>query len=101
MKYLDYSQPQYVGWDAKIVYEAKRKERIVGYYIEIPKMKIKNKMELWTHKFDDTCLIFHQNRNTYVTTGFLDISAKDEQIKWLEDDIEKAKEAGAIVKKLQ
>lgn len=100
-KYLNYSKAQYEGWDAKIVFENRKKDMIVGYLIDYPKLKAKVKTSIWTHKYDETSMIFYQNNNGNVTTTFHDISRKDELLMSIQGALTEARAHGGIVKKLE
>ena len=76
-KYLDYSQAQYKGWDAKIVFENRRGMLIEGYTIEYLNSPVKSRISLWTHNADETCLIAYENIAGNPTTTFLDVSEKE------------------------
>ena len=103
-KYLDYSAPKYEGWDAKIVYEYRRGELIEGYYYEYPAQQTRGKICAWTHRTDETGLIFYQSscqgcKGTDLLM-FYDISQKDELLQQIHNAIDEAKAAGAVVTKM-
>ncbi len=100
-KYLDYTQAQYGGWDAKIVFENRRKKLIKGYYIFYPNLHQKWRISLWTHKFDETGLILYRNRNGDAYTTFHDISLKEEMLKSMGDSIDEAKRCGGIITEMK
>lgn len=95
-KYLDYTQAEYGGWDAKIVFENRRGKLIEGYTWEWPERHTKGRMSLWTHATDETGLISYQNNNGSVTTVFYDISQKDELLEAMHKTIEQSHLLGNI-----
>lgn len=90
-KYVDFSQPQYWAWDAKILYDLKSADLIEGYIIEDKKTKLRNIVKISNNRFDETCIILHQNNAGQVQTSFHDISAKEELLQLLRSDLEKSK----------
>lgn len=87
-KYLDYTQAEYEGWDAKIVFENRRGELIEGYILEYLSPPAKGRFALWTHSTDETGLIVYQNNNGNVTTSFHDISQKEELLESLHEALD-------------
>lgn len=100
-KYLDYTAARYTDWDAKIVFENRKKSLVEGYLIDIPEMKMKSKIELWTHKYDETSIMAYQNSNGIVSLEFYDISQQDELLKSIHSFLDETLAKGGTVQKLQ
>lgn len=99
--YLDYSKPQYEGWDAKIVFENRRGKLIDGYQITYPQYNVGIIIGAWTHRTDDTGLVFFQNNNGNVLLQFYDISQKEALVKSITQAIEEAKENGGRIQQIK
>lgn len=94
--------PKYEGDDANNLLELKRGELLKGYVLEDSMKKTRIKLAAWTHKYDDTGMIFFRNMNGNSTIEFYDLSQKDDLL----SEIEKAAEEfrninGAVVKDLR
>ena len=90
-KELNFDLSLYFGWNAKIVYEAKRGELITGYKVKSTDPFTKAVYTLWTHKYDPTGLLSYENINGNVRLGFMDISEKDRMILQLKNVLNQAK----------
>ena len=96
-KYLDYTKAEYEGWDAKIVYENRRKDLIEGYNLEYSSPPVKVRVSLWTHSTDETCLVAYQNNNGNVTTTFIDISQKEKTLEAMHKALDESRAYGNVV----
>lgn len=93
---LDTGAAQYVGWDAKIMYEATGGPMVRGYEITDMRNHAILRVAVKVHKYDDTCLLLYQNNNGNVHIGYHDISQKDRILEEIMSSLEDAKQVEYI-----
>ncbi len=89
----------YKDWDAKIMFEFTKGEKIIDYYIDNRK-GVRSHMAIYWHIDDETCILIYQNHNGNTTLGYVDVSLKEKMTAELTDVIKTAIESDYIVEEL-
>ena len=70
---------------------------IEGYNLVFLNPSVKGRIAVWTHKTDETGLIFYQNINGDVTTSFYDISQKEELLASMRGFLDEQYKSGNVI----